>query len=76
MSAKNYEKAKTQLGAKPAKWAKYVKHNAPLDRKFGRGITRCEFCGTTRGVMTQFQLKICRRCFRLNATKLGFKKLN
>ena len=76
MSAKNYAKVKNQLGQKPAKWNKYVKHNKPLDRKFGKGLTRCEFCETTRGVMTQFNLKICRRCFRLNATKLGFKKLN
>ncbi|MCA9495492.1 MAG: 30S ribosomal protein S14 [Nanoarchaeota archaeon] len=76
MTAKNYKKVKAQLGAKPAKWAKYEKHNAPKSRKFGLGITRCEQCGTTRGHISQYGLNICRRCFRLNATKLGFKKLN
>lgn len=76
MTAKNYEKVYNQLKAKPAKWKKYQKHNAPKKRDFGRGITRCKFCGTTRGLVGQYDLDICRRCFRLNATKLGFKKLN
>jgi ribosomal protein S14 len=76
MTAKDYSKAEKQLGSKPAKWAKYIKHNAPKPRKFGFGVTRCEFCGTTRGHISKYGLNICRRCFRLNATKLGFKKLN
>jgi len=76
MTAKNYAKVKNQLGSKPAKWAKYVKHNAPIKRDFGRGVTRCKFCGTTRGHISQYGLDICRRCFRLNAGKFGFKKLN
>jgi len=76
MTAKNFAKVANQLEQKPAKWNKYVKHNSPKPRKTGRGITRCEFCGTTRGIISKYSLKICRRCFRLNATKLGFKKLN
>ena len=76
MSAKKYSKVFNQLDAKPAKRAKYEKHNAPKERAFGRGVTRCELCGTTRGHIGKYGLSICRRCFRLNATKLGFKKLN
>lgn len=76
MTAKNYSKVQNQLGSKPLKWKKYQKHNAPKERKFGFGVTRCEFCGTTRGHISKYGLNICRRCFRLNATKLGFKKLN
>lgn len=76
MTAKNYRKAYKQLGSKPAKWAKYQKHNAPKKRNFGFGVTRCELCNTTRGHISQYGLNICRRCFRLNATKLGFKKLD
>ena len=76
MTSKDYSKVKAQLGVKPAKWAKYVKHNAPKTRKFGFGVTRCEICGTTRGHISKYGLNICRRCFRLNATKLGFKKLD
>lgn len=76
MTAKNYAKEFKQLDAKPAKKQKYIKHNAPKSRPFGYGVTRCEFCGTTRGHISKYGLNICRRCFRLNATKLGFKKLN
>lgn len=76
MTAKNYNKVFNQLESKPAKMVKYEKHNAPLKRAFGRGVTRCELCGTTRGHISKYGLNICRRCFRLNATKLGFKKLN
>ena len=83
MSAKNYAKVKKQLGAKPAKWAKYVKHNSPkvksTDSKkpqYGRGANRCKFTGTTRGVVRKYGLQICRRTFRLNAQKLGFNKLD
>ena len=76
MTAKDFSKVRNQLEQKPAKWAKYKKHNQPIARKFGFSAKKCELCGTTRGVLGQFGLNICRRCFRLNATKLGFKKLN
>jgi small subunit ribosomal protein S29e len=76
MTAKNYNKAYNQLKNKPAKWAKYQKHNAPKARNFGRGQTRCQFTGTSRGVIVKYGLNVCRRYFRLNANKFGFKKLN
>lgn len=76
MTAKNYSKVFNQLSAKPAKMQKYEKHNSPTDRKVGKGVTKCKLCGTTRGVIGKYGLGICRRCFRLNALKLGFKKLN
>ena len=76
MTAKDYSKVFNQLSTKPAKMNKYIKHNKPLERDFGFGVTRCEICGTTRGHISKYGLNICRRCFRLNATKLGFKKLN
>lgn len=76
MTAKDYSKVKNQLAQKPAKWAKYQKHNAPKSRDTGRIASKCNFCGTTRGIVGQYGLNICRRCFRQNATKLGFKKLN
>ncbi|MCA9486394.1 30S ribosomal protein S14 [Candidatus Woesearchaeota archaeon] len=76
MTSKDYSKVKAQLENKPAKWEKVQKHNAPKERAFGKGVTRCELCGTSRGVIVKYHLKICRRCFRLNAPKLGFKKLH
>jgi len=76
MTAKDYRKVYTQLKNKPAKWQKYLKHNAPKPRKFGKGVTVCEICGSHRGHISAFGLNICRRCFRHNATKFGFKKLD
>jgi ribosomal protein S14 len=91
MTAKNFAKAKTQLGSKPAKWNKYVKHNKPKVKRiekgdnkdskksleqYGRGANRCRFTLTSRGVIRKYGLQICRRTFRLNAQKLGFKKLD
>ena len=76
MTAKNYAKVKNQLGSKPAKWAKYQKHNAPKKRNYGKGVTRCEICGTTSGHISRYGLNICRKCFRQFAPKLGFKKLD
>ena len=76
MTAKDYRKAFKQLDAKPAKKAKFEKHNAPKPRPFGKGKVRCEICGSTRGHISKYGLNICRRCFRQDATKLGFKKLN
>ncbi len=76
MTAKDYSKVKNQLGQKPAKWNKYVKHNAPKKRETGRNVSKCNFCGSTRGIVGQYKLNICRRCFRQNATKLGFRRLN
>ncbi len=76
MTSKDFSKVKNQLGNKPAKWKKYLKHNKPKDRKFGKGVTKCSLCGNHRGHISSFGLDICRRCFRLNATKFGFKKLD
>lgn len=76
MTAKDFSKVKNQLAQKPAKWKKYQKHNAPKTRPASRSISKCNFCGTTRGIVGQYGLDICRRCFRLNANKLGFKRLN
>ena len=76
MTSKHYSKVKNQLGQKPAKWGKYQKHNAPKCWEKSSIAKTCKFCGSTRAIVGQYGLNICRRCFRLNATKLGFKKLN
>lgn len=38
---------------------------------FERG---CRICQRRRGVIRQYGLNICRRCFRERAEQLGFKK--
>ena len=74
MVSKDYSKAYNQLKNKPGKWIKYLKHNKPKDRKYGRSTTKCNFTGNTHGVIRKYGLNICRRYFRFNAKKLGFNK--
>ncbi|HOW29855.1 MAG TPA: 30S ribosomal protein S14 [archaeon] len=37
---------------------------------------KCRFCDTQRGLISKYNLYICRRCFKDYANKLGFKKLD
>jgi small subunit ribosomal protein S14 len=74
MTAGTYKKMFKQLKDKPAKMKKYLKHNAPKKRKFGVNSKPCQLCGRLGGHIQQYNLNICRQCFRENATKLGFKK--
>ncbi|MDD5177743.1 MAG: 30S ribosomal protein S14 [Candidatus Nanoarchaeia archaeon] len=76
MTVKSYKKVFKQLKNKPAKLKKYIKHNAPKKREFGRSTNRCKVCGSTKGMISQYEIGYCRRCFRLNAKKLGFKKFH
>ena len=74
MSYSNYKKAFKQLKVKPAKLAKYIKHNAPKKRKFGISTRRCKRCGRIGGNIKKYGLDLCRQCYRESAKKLGFKK--
>ncbi|MFW5704485.1 MAG: 30S ribosomal protein S14 [Nanoarchaeota archaeon] len=76
MTSKDYSKVYVQLEHKPAKWEKVQKHNKPKERPAGRIESKCGICGSTRAHIGKAGLHVCRRCFRLNAKKLGFKKLN
>ncbi len=35
---------------------------------------KCMVCGNQRALIHKYGLKMCRRCFRENAEKIGFKK--
>ena len=74
MTTSSYTKVFKQLVNKPIILKKFLKHNAPKSRKFGKSVKTCKICGSTRGVIHSYDLELCRRCFRLNAQKLGFKK--
>ena len=76
MTYSNYKKVFKQLRAKPVKLKKYIKHNAPKERKFGMATKKCIRCGRIRGHIDKYGLNVCRQCFREIATKLGFKKYN
>ena len=74
MTTKDYKKAFQQLKAKPIKLKKYIKHNAPKERKCGLGNLKCRRCGRTGAHLSQYNLDLCRQCFRDIALKIGFKK--
>ena len=74
MTVSSYKKMLKQLKPKPAILARYLKHNKPKPRVFGKGIKQCDECGNTRGYISKYGINMCRKCFRENAVKLGFKK--
>ncbi|MBS3117989.1 30S ribosomal protein S14 [Candidatus Woesearchaeota archaeon] len=76
MTTSNHSKVFKQLERKPAKLKKFIKHNAPKKRNFGKSTKKCRYCGSARGFIGRYGIHLCRRCFRLNATKIGFKKYN
>jgi len=54
--------------------AAYEKHNKPKERAYGRNVTRCPRCGYYRGIIHKYRIELCRKCFREQALKLGFKQ--
>ena len=74
MTTSNYKKVYTQLKEKPIKWKKFLKHNAPKKRTAGKYLKKCKKCGNTRAHIQKYNIDLCRRCFRENAKRLGFKK--
>ena len=74
MTTSNHKKVYKQLASKPSKLAKYIKHNAPKERKFGRTSKKCKVCGRHSAHISKYHLNLCRTCFRDIATKIGFKK--
>jgi len=76
MTYSDHKKFFKQLKVKPVKLKRFLKHNAPKERKFGPTTKHCRICGSPRGHIGKYGLNICRRCFRQTATKLSFKKYN
>lgn len=74
MTVKSHTKMFKQLNAKPDKKKKYVKHNKPIVRSFGKYTKKCERCLSSHGLISKYGIKMCRQCFRENAHELGFKK--
>jgi small subunit ribosomal protein S14 len=74
MTTSSYTKVFKQLRKKPAKLAKFKKHNSPKLRTCGNALKKCRRCGSTSGYIQRYGLKLCRRCFRDIALSIGFKK--
>ena len=45
-------------------------------KNYGKGSRNCRVCGAHQGLIRKYAMMICRRCFRDNADKIGFKKVN
>jgi small subunit ribosomal protein S14 len=74
MSASDWNKILKQLKSKPAIMKKFVKHNKPKDRKIGVASQKCRRCGRFGAHLSQYNLNLCRQCFREIAEEIGFKK--
>ena len=74
MTTSNHTKVLKQIKQKPGKYAKYLKHNVPKDRKYGANTKRCSNCGNPHGHIGKYSIDLCRRCFRDFAIELGFKQ--
>ena len=75
MTASDWNKiASKQLKGKPVIYQKFLKFNKPKVRKIGIAAKKCERCGRFGAHLSQYNLHLCRQCFREIATKIGFKK--
>ena len=76
MTASDWRKITKQLKNKPSVLKKFLKHNRPKVRGNGISMKKCEVCGRFGAHISQYNLNLCRHCFRELAVELGFKKYN
>lgn len=74
MTASDWQKITKQLKGKPAVLQKFLRHNKPKDRKTGVSVRKCERCGRFGAHLKQYNLNLCRQCFREIAEEIGFNK--
>ena len=74
MTASDWNKILKQLKNKPAIRRKFLKHNKPKKRTTGIALKKCERCGRFGAHLKQYNLNLCRHCFREIAVEIGFKK--
>ena len=74
MTASDWSKVAKQLKNKPAVYQKFMNHNKPKTRKSGIALKKCERCGRFGAHLSQYNLNLCRQCFREIAEEIGFKK--
>lgn len=76
MTASDWNKILKQLKSKPAIANKFLRHCKPKERNSGIAVRKCERCGRIGSHLKQYNLNLCRQCFREIATEIGFKKYN
>ncbi len=76
MTASDWNKIVKQIKGKPAISAKFLRHCKPKERKTGIAVKKCERCGRIGAHVSQYNINLCRQCFREIAKEIGFKKYN
>ncbi len=74
MTASDWNKIVRQLKSKPAIMKKFLKHNKPKERKMGIAAQKCKRCGRFGAHLNQYEIHLCRQCFREIAEEIGFNK--
>lgn len=74
MTASDWNKILKQLKNKPAVMQKFLKNCRPKIRTTGIAKYKCERCGRFGAHLSQYNLNLCRQCFREIAEEIGFKK--
>ncbi|MBS3091744.1 30S ribosomal protein S14 [Candidatus Pacearchaeota archaeon] len=74
MTASDWNKLTRQLKGKPAVLDKFLRHNKPKIRTSGIAKRKCERCGRFGAHLRQYNLNLCRQCFREIAEEIGFHK--
>lgn len=74
MTASDWNKVARQLKNKPKILQKFLKFNKPKVRKSGIASKKCERCGRFGAHLSQYNLNLCRQCFREIAKEIGFHK--
>lgn len=74
MTASDWNKVLKQIKNKTEKANRFLKHNKPKKRSTGVSIKKCERCGRFGAHLSQYNLNLCRQCFREIAEEIGFNK--
>jgi len=74
MTTSDWNKILKQLRSKPEVLKKFLKHNKPKNRKTGISAQKCARCGRFGAHLNQYNIHLCRQCFREIAEEIGFIK--
>lgn len=74
MTAGDWRKILKQLRSKPLVMKKFLRFCKPRERKTGIAVKKCERCGRFGAHLSQYNLNLCRQCFREIAEEIGFNK--
>lgn len=76
MTASDWNKVLKQIKGKEEKAKKFLKFNKPRKRTTGVALKKCERCGRFGAHLSQYNLNLCRQCFREIAEEIGFNKFS